>query len=56
MSGVSQSLRPASLRPSLRHITTVILDDQRRRENLFFVVLAIVRFCIVARTSIPNRV
>jgi urea transport system permease protein len=35
------SIRP-SLRPSLRHITTVVLQDQRRRENAYFVVLAVI--------------
>ncbi len=42
MSGVLQSVRPSSLRPSLRHLTTVVFEGQRRRENLYFVVLAVV--------------
>jgi urea transport system permease protein len=42
MSGVPQSVRPTSLRPALRHITTVVLEDQRQRENLLVLVLAAV--------------
>src|SRR5260221_5103739 len=42
MSVKTPSVRP----PALRHITTVVLTDMRRRDNLYFAVLAVLLLAV----------
>ncbi len=42
--------KPRAQAPSLRHVTTVLLNDERRRQNVYFVLLAVLLLAVFPLT------